>query len=675
MKPAALALADVYYSYRLGDQLVPALNGITLSIGEGEMVAIQGPSGSGKSTLLYLLGCMLKPDRGDVRLRGLPVNELDEVQQAYLRNRQLGFVFQQFHLLPGTDVLNNILMPVQYPLEDHPEASVDFHARATELAMQLGLGERLHHTPHQLSGGQQQRVAIARALIRNAPIILADEPAGNLDSTTSKDILHRLRQLNSQGKTVVIITHDAEVAAQCDRTIWIRDGRVDQGNSKLSVEKSEMSDSALSIPQLGALGLKTLVNESLPRAWENLKRNRLRTFLTMLGVVVGVASILAMLTLGTFVKERILQSYATLGINTLRFIARQNWQLKAKDRPPNSFYELNMERDVEPLPRIFPEIKMISPLYSSHRHTAVFGGRSIEEDISVIGVNEDTFRISRRDLAVGSAIQQVHIDKQSSVCVVGWELAQKLFQREYPVGQAMQVGIDELTFSCLVIGVSKPVYSKETRFTPDMQILIPYTYFKALPFSEWNKRLDQLLIEIKPEYDVEESGIKLTNYFKSRYGRSGDFRGSSDSVLVAQMKRFLDLFTLLLVSIAGLSLIVGGMGITNMMLVSVNERLREIGLRKALGASHTAIRYLFFAESLFLCTMAGLIGMIVGFASYQGLIYLGSKLIPDMKYEWVFNPWAFLTAFVAIVVTGVLSGLGPAVRAERLQVIEALRSE
>ena len=175
--------------------------------------------------------------------------------------------------------------------------------------------------------------------------------------------------------------------------------------------------------------------------------------------------------------------------------------------------------------------------------------------------------------------------------------------------------------------------------------------------------------------DVEQAGKKLTAFFTKRYGRSGNFRASNDSVLVAQMRRFLDLFTMLLVSIAALSLIVGGMGITNMMLVSVNERLREIGLRKALGASHTAIRQLFCAEAVFLCALAGIFGIAVGFAGYEILIYLGSKLIPDLDFQWVFNPLALRISFVAIVITGILSGLGPALRAEKLQVIEALRSE
>jgi len=677
MKRSALSLDNISFAYKLGAQKVPALNGISMEIFEGEMVAIQGPSGSGKSTLLYLLGCMLKPDEGTIRVLGTDIGTMSEVQLAYFRNRKLGFVFQQFHLLPGTDILNNILLPSHYPLEDGAGGDADLRERARALATQLGLGSRLDHRPAELSGGQQQRVAIARALIRDAPLILADEPTGNLDSSTSQEILKLLRDLNARGKTVVIITHDPEVAAACDRTIWVRDGKVVDAdfNEVKTVPSKSLPDENMEIPAFSPLGLRTLLKESMPRAWENLKRNRLRSLLTMLGVVVGVASILSMLTLGTFTKEKILASYATLGVNTLMFFADPNWSMKAVDRPPNSFSALDIERDVRPLQRVFPEFKSISPWYVSYRHSAIYAGRSVAEDVSLLGVSEHGMPITRRQLASGTGILPYHVENKSAVCVIGFQLAEKLFLRQNPLGQAIQVTFEEMAFSCVVVGVSKPVFSRATWGKPDLQVIVPYTYYLTLPLYSWYRKLTDLAIEVDGAADVEESGKKLQAFFTKRYGKSGNFRASSDSVLVSQMRKFLDLFTMLLVSIAALSLIVGGMGITNMMLVSVNERLREIGLRKALGASHSAIRQLFFAEALFLCCLAGLFGILVGFVGYEALIYLGSKLIPDLEFQWVINPLALGISFVAIVVTGVLSGLGPAVRAERLQVIEALRSE
>ncbi|MGZ3723119.1 MAG: ABC transporter permease, partial [Bdellovibrionales bacterium] len=493
-------------------------------------------------------------------------------------------------------------------------------------------------------------------------------------SKTSTEILRLLRELNAKGKTVVIITHDPEVAEACDRVIWIRDGKVQSGDGAVSAAPM-LAGGGKSLPKLKRLDWWTLLRESGPRAWQNLQRNKMRSLLTMLGVVVGVASILAMLTLGTFTKEKILQSYATLGINTLVFQANPNWSMKAVDQPANIFSALNLMRDVWPLKTVFPEINKLSPSYASYNHSAIYGGRSLENEVSVLGVSDDFFGITRREMAIGSPIRDFHVRNQSSVCVIGFELAQRLFQRQKPLGESIQVVIDEQTFSCVVIGVAKPTFSKDTRRDPDKQVILPYTYFDSLPFYWYYHQLRSLMMEVDPNQDIEMTGKKIQGFFEKRYSKSGIFRASSDSVLVAQMKRFLNLFTLLLVSIAALSLIVGGMGITNMMLVSVNERFREIGLRKAMGASDSAIRQLFFAESLLLCGGAGLIGVAIGFFSYEGLIYLGSKVISDLKFEWVFNPMAFLISFVAILITGVLSGLGPALRAEKLQVIEALRSE
>lgn len=671
MKIPAFELRDVSYSYRLHGQAVPALQGMNLTIHQGEMVAIQGPSGSGKSTLLYLLGCMLNADRGIIRILGHEVGGLSDREKAYFRNRQLGFVFQQFHLLTSRDVLSNILLPTSYPLEA-PRESVDFHARAKRIAERIGLGERLEHKPHQLSGGQQQRVAIARALIRDAPIILADEPTGNLDSKSSDEILRLLKELHAEGRTVVIITHSKEVAEQCQRTIWIRDGRVVEGEDQSELDSR---DSSFRFPRLSSLGIWDLLRASLPQALDNLWRNRMRTLLTMMGVVVGVASVLSMITLGSFTKDRILQSYATLGINTLAFNAYPNWTMKAKDLDGPMFQSLNIDRDMKPLPEIFPEIRRVAPNYSDGMYSAIYGGRSVENEILVTGINEENFAITRREIALGSPIQRFHVQNKSSVCVIGFEVAERLFQRQNPIGQPITIAIDDANFSCVVIGVSKPVHTKERRFRPDLEISVPYTYFLSLPVGWWQRGLREILLEVHPSADVELTGRKLQAFFEKRYGKSGRFRASSNTVLVAQMRRFLTLFTVLLGCIALVTLVVGGMGITNMMLVSVNERLREIGLRKALGASHEAIRQLFFAESLFLCITAGLVGLAIGFLAYQGLIYAGSRFIENLRYEWVFNPWAFLIAFAAILLTGILSGLGPAVKAERLQVIEALRAE
>lgn len=677
MSRTALELKDVWFSYSLEGQAVPALRGLNLSIRSGEMVAIQGPSGSGKSTLLYILGCMLRPQSGEVRVFDQNVSELSDLQLAELRNRQLGFVFQQFHLLSRATVRENILLPSRYPFESGTETTGADVARAEALALQVGLSDRLDHRPNQLSGGQQQRVAIARALLRDAPLILADEPTGNLDSQTSGDIMKLLKELNAQGRTIVVITHDPAVASQCQRVLHILDGKISE-EKVLSVPPDvEPATPRPLVGTSGATNWFSLIRDSAPVALENLRRNRLRSLLTMMGVVIGVASVLSMVTLGQYTRKKVIESYATMGVNSMKFYANQNFNMTAmEEASPVQFDSLNWERDVQPLRKIFPEIHRVSPEFNAYGLSAIYGGRSIESEVTVLGVNSEALKIYRRGLALGSGIRESHVQSKSSVCVLGHEVAAKLFLKESPIGQVIQVSTQSSALSCLVIGVLKSVPTGRDSYNKaDTQILMPFTYFGSGPFDYWTKQLQTLLLEVVPGTDIEKTGRKVRAFFERKYGPSGHFRASSDSVMISQMNRFLTLFTLLLGLIASLALVVGAMGITNMMLVSVNERFREIGLRKALGASDRSVRLQFITESLLLCGVAGIAGLLLGVFAYQGLIWAGTRLIPNLEMEWVWDWSAALISIVAIGLTGFFSGLTPALRAEKLQVIEALRSE
>jgi putative ABC transport system ATP-binding protein len=204
---------------------VEALRDVSLEVREGEFVAIVGPSGSGKSTMMHIIGCLDRPTAGVYRLAGTPVSELDDDRLARLRSRTIGFVFQSYNLLPRTSALDNVATPLLYQGVGRRERV----RRATAALERLGLGDRLHHEPTQLSGGQQQRVAVARAIVTDPELILADEPTGNLDSAAGADVLAVLRELHASGRTIVLITHDAEVAAAAERQVHIRDGRITHG--------------------------------------------------------------------------------------------------------------------------------------------------------------------------------------------------------------------------------------------------------------------------------------------------------------------------------------------------------------------------------------------------------------------------------------------------------------
>jgi len=217
-----IELDNVTKVYKAGRTEVPALRGICCSIDEGEMVSITGPSGSGKSTLMNIIGCLDKPSSGQYRLDGINVNRLNDNELAEIRNRKLGFVFQSFNLLARNTALSNVELPLIYG------GAGNRRQRALQALESVGLSHRVKHTPSELAGGEQQRVAIARALINNPSVILADEPTGNLDTQTSKEIMLLFQKLNQQGITIVLVTHEADIAAYTQRTIKIRDGQIEQ---------------------------------------------------------------------------------------------------------------------------------------------------------------------------------------------------------------------------------------------------------------------------------------------------------------------------------------------------------------------------------------------------------------------------------------------------------------
>lgn len=661
---ASFRIKNLNFAYKIDGKKQKVLDDINLDIAKGEFTAIVGPSGSGKSTLLHVMGCLLYADSGQVLLGGHDTQKLGVDEQAAIRSKVLGFIFQQFHLIPRMTVLDNILLP----LECSP-FSMDkkrYRQSAVRIADRLGISDLLSKLPNQLSGGQQQRVAIARSLLLNPQVILADEPTGNLDSKSSFEILKILRELNSEGVTVVIITHDREIADSCPRKISIKDGKITEDTGAPDHSGKEQSSAKTPITGRTSHG-------SLKTIFSNLRRNKLRSFLTMLGVTIGIASVLAMTTLGEYTKQNILETYETLGVNKLSFWGHRNWQLKATDKVQNYFQEFSVDHDLYHLKKIFPEVRLLSPTISHWNMNAAYGGKELDR-VSPLGVNHEYLEITNAKVILGKPLSSRHVDLETPVCVIGYEVFKHLFRQSSPIGKNLFIQNDNTAYGCRVLGVLDHQSSNEGWFVPDKQILLPFTFLRNFG-SPWDRWIDSAVATVAKGHDVEETGKKVRNYFESKYGKSGNFRVSQDDILVSQAKKFLTVFTLLLGSIAIIALLIGGIGLANMMLVSVAERYREIGVRKAIGATNSSIRRQFLGESVILCLLAGIVGLALGVGAYEGIIWGAAQAFDSIEFKWVFEPYSFTLSFLCIVAVGVASGIIPAIKAERLQIVEALRSE
>ena len=675
-RPALLEVRNLYREFPSGDDVVTVLNNINLQIAAGEMVAIIGQSGSGKSTLMNILGCLDRPTRGSYLVNGQETGAMEPDELARLRREYFGFIFQRYHLLGDLDAMGNVEVPTIYA--GYP--SEQRRARSAALLERLGLGERKHHRPNQLSGGQQQRVSIARALVNGGEVILADEPTGALDSQSGQEVMRILRELHAEGHTVIIVTHDAQVAANANRIIEIRDGSIidDRRTDRQSAENNENNnsnnndssatpteqstrqvqhDASSNTPARSAgrplFGFFDRFKEAALMATRAMLAHRTRTFLTMLGIIIGIASVVSVVALGEGSRQKILEDISSMGTNTIDIFPGKGWG----DRRASSIRTLTAA-DAEVLAQQ-PYVDSVTPRVST-AVTVRLGNNSVSAQVQ--GVGEQYFQVKGISMDLGKQFDRQAVSEYAQEAVIDPNSRKTLFGESVnPIGQVIMLG----NVPVRIIGVSK---AQSSAFGNDenLNIWVPYTTVLSRMLGQTHVRNITVRVSDSVSSQAAEQGI--TKILTQRHGTQ-DFYISNSDTIRQTIESTTRTMTLLVSMIAVISLIVGGIGVMNIMLVSVTERTQEIGVRMAVGARQSDIMQQFLIEAVMVCLLGGLLG--VGLALAIGAIF--DHFVKD--FSMAFSLTSIIAAFTCSTLIGMIFGFLPAKNAAKLDPVVALSRE
>ena len=657
MTTPLIELKNIRKSYGGGDSpQVDVLRGIDLAIHAGEFVAIVGASGSGKSTLMNILGCLDRPTQGEYLFAGENVAHLGSDELAWLRREAFGFVFQGYHLIASGSAQENVEMPAIYA----GISAAERHARAHALLTRLGLAERTGNRPHQLSGGQQQRVSIARALMNGGHIILADEPTGALDSHSGAEVMTLLDELASQGHVVILITHDREVAARANRIIEIRDGLIisdsAQSNTHVPAPPGQNALQAVDLRQRLADGAehngawKAELLDAVQAAWRVMWINRFRTALTLLGIIIGVASVVVMLAVGEGSKRQVMAQMGAFGSNILYLSGSS-----PNPRTPLGIVTLD---DVAALAAL-PQVKRIMPVNGSEAGVR-FGN---VDYMAYVGGNDTNFPdIFNWPVVEGSYFTAADERAAATVAVIGHRVREKLFQgRVNPIGQ--YILIENVPFQ--VIGVLAEKGASSGNKDSDNRIAIPYTAASVRLFGSYNP--EYVVIAAADARKVRATEVAIDQLMQKLHNGKRDYELTNNAAMIQAEAHTQNTLSLMLGSIAAISLLVGGIGVMNIMLMTVRERTREIGIRMATGARQRDILRQFLTEAVMLSVVGGLCGV--------ALALLVGGVLVLAKVAVQFSLVAVLGAFACALVTGVVFGFMPARKAARLDPVKALSRE
>ena len=644
--PPLIELREVRKGYGGGAApVVEVLRGVSLTIRAGEFVAIVGSSGSGKSTLMHLIGCLDRPSSGTYRFAGRDVAAMPADELAGLRREAFGFVFQGYHLIPTCSALENVEVPAVY-------AGLDAAARrrrASALLTRLGLGERLDNRPSQLSGGQQQRVSIARALMNGGSLILADEPTGALDSRSGREVMALLDELSAEGHTLVLITHDRAVAARARRVVEIRDGLIvaDSG-AAVADERPATPPRPWSSGMTGA-GWRADIGEAARSAWRGMRLNRLRTALTLLGIVIGVASVIVMFAIGLGTKQQVMSQMAALGA-TVMYVSG--------DYPPEGGRagKLTLD-DLEAVGRLAP-VAEVMPVIGD---PVTVRRAEVSRSVYVFASSANLPTIHHWPVAQGRFFSEADNAERAPVAVLGHKTRQHFFGERDPLGELLLVG--RAPFE--VIGVMAEKGADTAAADYDDMLFVPYESGRARVYKGM-AHPDYAVLSAVSGAQVGAAEAAVRALLLERRGREDFSIGNAAARLAAEVKTQ-DSMTRLLSLIAAVSLVVGGIGVMNVMLMTVRERTREIGIRIATGARERDILRQFLTESVMVSLSGGVVGVLAGLGCGALLGLLGVPVVYSLS--------AILGAFACAVGVGLVFGYAPARQAARLDPVVALGGE
>ena len=644
-----IKLQNIKKKFITGGVETEVLKGINLSINRGEFVAIIGQSGSGKSTLMNILGCLDTPSSGKYLLEDQDISKFDRDALSNLRLKTFGFIFQRYNLLNSNDVKNNVALPGVY-------AGVGKKDRlnfAKELLSKLGLESKFDTYPNQLSGGQQQRVSIARALMNGGDILLCDEPTGALDSTSGVMVMEILKDLHKSGHTIIVVTHDKDIASWADRIIEIKDGNILSDNKKQNniYEFKKVSE-----------GIKKGFKASLDRFLESfsmsvgaIKAHKLRSFLTMLGIIIGIASVVCVVALAKGSQEKILNEINKVGTSTIML----NPGKAPGDPNRNKIKKFTLD-DAELLSKL--EFVDYATPTVSQSGLLVYANQNANANLRA--GSENYLKITGVKVVLGRDFSSDDIKNSESVIIIDTDVKSSFFGQNDPIGKTIL--FNKKPFK--IIGVAK---KDEGAFgSENLTVYMPYS--TAVNKITGDRNLRSITVKLKSNVNAQLAESTIKEVMSVKRGDSDFYTRNSDTIMQT-IKSTTDAMSLLISGIALISLMVGGIGVMNIMLVSVFERTKEIGIRMAIGAKSKDIMIQFLIEAILLCAIGGAIGGAIG----VGLAYLIGYLFNmfGASFKMIFSTTSIFIALGVSSLIGIIFGYMPARNAAKLNPIDALSRE